>query len=44
LRREITQEMTPQQYYEQMSAVIIRWEKGLAFTQKMLSTALTPYG
>jgi hypothetical protein len=36
--------MTPQQYYEQMSAVVVRWQRGLTFTQKMLTAALAPYG
>ena len=36
--------MTPQQYYEQMSAVILRWQRGLSFTEKMITSALAPYG
>jgi len=36
--------MNPQQYYEEMSTVIVKWEKGLSFTSKMLQIAFKDYG
>jgi hypothetical protein len=35
--------MNPQQYYEEMSSIIVRWEKGLSFTSKLLQIAFNDY-
>lgn len=36
LRQKISDEMTPQQYYEDLSCIIVKWQKGISFTKKML--------
>ncbi len=36
--------MSPQQYYEDMSSVLVKWQKGLSFTKNMLEAAFHPYG
>ena len=36
LRQKISDEMTPQQYYEDLSSILVKWQKGISFTKKML--------
>jgi hypothetical protein len=36
--------MSPQQYYEEMSSVVVRWQRGLSFTKNLLEAAFHPYG
>ena len=44
LRQKISDEMTPQQYYEDLSSIIVKWQKGISFTKKMLEESFNQYG
>ena len=44
LRQKISDEMTPQQFYEDLSSIIVKWQKGISFTKKMLEESFNQYG
>ena len=43
LRQDIQEEMNPKQFYEKLSSIEVQWEKGLSFTESMLTNFFKDY-